>query len=85
MSRARVAEIGDIGIGDLGGDGSAHAEQDGKKQRRAPGIASAWTEAQTVEVGPVEPVSVVSVTRGASLSLLLRTFYYGVVHALTTP
>jgi hypothetical protein len=51
----------------------------------APGIASAWTEAQTVEVGPVEPVSVVGVTRGASLSLLLRTFYYGVVHALTTP
>ncbi len=51
----------------------------------APGIASPWTEALTVEVGPVEPVNVASVTRGASVSLLLRTFYYGVVHALTTP
>jgi hypothetical protein len=47
--------------------------------------SSSWTDAAVVEVGPVEMVNVVSAAGDAPLSLLLRTFWYGLVHLVTTP
>jgi hypothetical protein len=46
---------------------------------------SPWTDRAVVEVGPVPQVGVTSIAREAPFSLLLRTFWYALVHALTTP
>ena len=47
--------------------------------------AAVWTETSLVAVGPVEIVSAASAIEGAPISLLLRAFYYGLVHLFTTP
>lgn len=52
---------------------------------RSPGAAGAWTETSVVAVGPVKIVSAASAIEDAPISLLLRTFYYGLVHLFTTP
>jgi hypothetical protein len=48
-------------------------------------VASSWNRAAVVEVGPVEKVDLVGVAAEAPLTLLLRSFWYGLVHAVTTP
>ncbi len=42
-------------------------------------------QAAVVEVGPVEVVKLISAARDAPLRLMLRTFWYGLIHVVTTP
>jgi hypothetical protein len=48
------------------------------------GRRSEWTEPREVEVGPVEVVDPASAARDLPIGLLLRIFWHGLVHALTT-
>jgi hypothetical protein len=67
-------------------DGLANGEPCAFQMRALAGDQeSSWTAETVVEVGPVEMVDVVSTARDAPLWLLLRTFWYGLVHVLTTP
>jgi hypothetical protein len=45
---------------------------------------SPWTEPAAVEAGPVEVVEAIGAAGDAPLGLLLRTFWYGLVHLATT-
>ena len=51
----------------------------------APGLASEWTPGLETRVGAVPMVDTSTVLSEASWWLALRTFYYGLVHAFTTP
>ncbi len=46
---------------------------------------STWTDAQVVEVGPVKTGGILSMAKGASPKLILKTLHYSLVHVLTTP
>jgi hypothetical protein len=47
--------------------------------------ASDWTQLAATRVGPVPVVDAASAAGDAPIGLLLRTFWYGLVHAWTTP
>jgi hypothetical protein len=53
---------------------------------RARGVerASGWTETLEVRVEPVEMVDAIGLAGQAPIGLLLRTFWYGLVHLFTT-
>jgi hypothetical protein len=63
-------------------DGDAHAF---RMRALAGERASDWTDTLEVEVGPVERVELVGAVGEAPISLLARTFWYGLVHVFTTP
>jgi hypothetical protein len=63
-------------------DGSAWAF---RVRARGAGLEGPWSPVLEATVGPVEKMDTLSAVEGAPFSLLLRTFYYGLVHALTTP
>jgi len=48
------------------------------------GTASDWTETLEVRVEPVERVELIGLAGQAPIGLLLRTFWYGLVHVVTT-
>jgi hypothetical protein len=52
---------------------------------RAGERTSEWTGAERAEVGPVAVVDPASAAAEAPIGLLLRTFWYGIVHWATTP
>ncbi|MCH7709871.1 MAG: fibronectin type III domain-containing protein, partial [Myxococcales bacterium] len=79
--QARLGPVMRYRVGGLS-DGERYAF---RVRARSPGAAGVWTETSVVAVGPVEIVSAASAIEGAPILLLLRTFYYGLVHLFTTP
>ncbi len=51
----------------------------------SPEAVSEWTETQTVAAGAVEGLGITAGVKGLTIGLMLETFYYGLVHAFTSP